>query len=144
MSARQQVEAAADRIRDELLTTLKELDRRRLSATDLRYQLATHRRAVLLAAAGVFGIGTLSGTVLLFRAARRRRARFGARVKAVRRAWKHPERLASRSANRPALSALARRLAFALGSALGSRLITYWVGVAVRPRAPADQNRYFH
>ena len=40
--AREQAERSADRIRAELLATLRELNRRRHRAFDLRYQLGKH------------------------------------------------------------------------------------------------------
>jgi len=54
MSAeREQTEKAADRIRDELFVTLRELDRRREEALDVRHQLVYHQREVEWVAAGL-------------------------------------------------------------------------------------------
>jgi hypothetical protein len=123
--AREQAERAADRIRDELLVTLKELDRRRQAVTDIRYQLRQHRTAVLVTAGGL--VVAVGGLVTLAVVKRRRSQRFGAQVRyrweGLRRAWRHPERLASRAKEEPAAGRLVKKLAVVFGTAFGSRLI---------------------
>jgi hypothetical protein len=113
MSALDQTSHAADRVRSELLDTLHELDRRRRSATDLRHQVQTHKTTVmgLGAAAGVGLVGIV--TALLMRR-RHRRIEMSTRIRAFRRAWEHPNRIATRAKDRPLPTELGRKVLMAV------------------------------
>lgn len=91
----EQIARLADRARGELLATIRELDRRRRLALDLKYQAQRHFSWVLLfAAASVVGVG--AATVLAATRWRHRRARVRReRIKGLVRAWKHPQRIAN-------------------------------------------------
>lgn len=119
---REKVEEAANRIRKELLVTLGELDRRRDQALDPRYQVHKHLR-VLIAAAAAFALatGALVGLALHRRSHRAQRLRHERR-RAIKRAWFHPERVATRAKERPAPQELGRKVAVAFGLAFGSQL----------------------
>lgn len=119
---RDQIERSADRIRDELLVTLKELDRRRHLATNLRYQLERHGGLVLgIGLGSVLVLGTWMGLVFLRRRSRRRH-RFERRMEGMRRAWRYPERLASRATDAPSPLQLGRKVGTTFLLALGTRL----------------------
>lgn len=116
-------EQAAERIRDELVLTLRELDRRRHAAVDLRHQVQTHRTLVLELGLGVLGVAAL-GVVLKAWGARRAHspeALRRKRLEGLRRAWEHPERLASPSEDRPLSEELARRILTLFILAVASR-----------------------
>ena len=120
--AREQANQAADRVRDDLLTTLKELDRRRLQAADWRYQLQTHQRTVLIAATAVVGVVALGVGLAVARRQVTRHRQVRRRWEALGRAWNHPERLASRADDAPGLQQLLRKALLAFGVALASRV----------------------
>lgn len=91
---REMAGSAADRARDELVVTIKELDRRREAALDVRGQLLRHQTLVVTAAT-VAAIAVLGGVVYgVLHASRRRRRLPATRVRSLLRAWEHPERLA--------------------------------------------------
>ncbi|MFZ5468889.1 MAG: hypothetical protein ACOZIN_05565 [Myxococcota bacterium] len=122
MTPMEQSRRAADRIRDELLLTLEEVDRRRHRALSVRYQLRVHLGW------WVVGVGTLvltvGGGVWLARLRQKsRRARAAReRVRAFIRAWEHPRRVATRAPYRPLPAELARRWALAFASGLAAQL----------------------
>ncbi len=119
--AREQMEKAADRIRDELMVTLKELDRRRHAATDIRTQL--RGRAPILIGVGVGLVGISAGTAFLVARRRRRVAKqVRPRWNALVRAWEHPNRLATRAAERPFPVALGQKLAISFAVAFGTQI----------------------
>lgn len=96
-----QVEQTADRLRDEFLVTLRELDRRRHRAMDVRGLIRENRRVLIAAGAGLVAvvIVIIGGSVALSRS---RRARLPERrVRGVRRAWEYPDRLATRAEDVP-------------------------------------------
>ena len=96
-----QVEKTADRLRDEFLITLRELDRRRHRAMDVRGLLRDNRRVVMAAGAGLAAavIVIVGASVALSRS---RRARLPSRrMEGLRRAWQNPDRLATRAADAP-------------------------------------------
>ena len=96
-----QVEQTADRLRDEFLVTLRELDRRRHRAMDVRGLIRENRRVLIAAGAGLVAvvIVIIGGSVALSRS---RRARLPERrVRGVRRAWEYPDRLATRAEDAP-------------------------------------------
>jgi len=116
-----QVEQAADRIRDGFLVTLRELDRRRHRAMDVRGLMRDNRRVLIAAGAGLAAviIVVVGTTVALSRS---RRARLPSRrMQGLRRAWENPDRVASRAEARP-LGLLGGLLKVAVVAA-GSQLI---------------------
>lgn len=119
---REQVERTADRIRDELLLTLEELDRRRDRVLDFRYQALRHRDFLVgaaITAAVLTGVGL---GVVLWRARHRQQILVRHRMKAVKRAWQHPDRLASSAEQRPLPVELGRKLVIIFVSALATRI----------------------
>jgi hypothetical protein len=102
--ARQQAERSADRIRAELFATLRELNRRRHRAFDLKYQLGKHFVLLAAIAGGGLLVAGVAVTVGLVRARLRRESRFAERVRGLMRAWENPENIARR-ASAPILSA---------------------------------------
>ncbi|HVG57030.1 MAG TPA: hypothetical protein VNA24_00640 [Hyalangium sp.] len=122
MSEREQVERTADRIRDELLLTLEELDRRRDRMLDVRYQALRHREllvGVAITAAVLTGVGV---GVAVWRARHRQQILARRRMKAVKRAWQHPNRVASTAEQRPLPVELGRKLVIIFASALATRI----------------------
>ncbi|WNG21316.1 hypothetical protein [Cystobacter fuscus] len=126
MSDREQVERTADRLRDELLLTLEELDRRRERALDVKYQLRqllARNRETLLAAGGVAVAMVVVGAGFSWWNERRQaRIVWERRGRALRRAWEHPDQVASASRKQPLALELGRKLVFIFGSALASAL----------------------
>jgi hypothetical protein len=128
-----QVRDTADRLRDGFLLTIRELDRRREEAMDLKLQLTRHWP---LAAGLVLGVGVLAAgfAVLVVTRIHGRPHRLRvARRDAVLRAWRHPERMASRAKEPPFGTELARRVGMAFVMTLAVRTAT---GLAKR-LAPA-------
>ena len=119
---REQVEDAANRIREDLMVTLAELDRRRDQALDPRYQVQKHLPLLLGIAGGITALAAVVGGVAVYRAMHRDERRRAERREALRRAWRHPERLATRAKQRPAPAELGRKVAVAFGIALGTQL----------------------
>ncbi|HZH04779.1 MAG TPA: hypothetical protein VEY30_13415 [Myxococcaceae bacterium] len=117
-----QTERAADRIRSELLSTLKELDRRRQRAFDPGHQLRAHWPALVAGAAGVLTLVAVAMTVGTVRDRSRRTALNRARFKSVLRAWEHPERVASSDKDRRLPTDMFRKVALTLAGALAHRL----------------------
>lgn len=96
-----QVEKTADRLRDEFLVTLRELDRRRHRAMDVRGLVRDNRRLLVAAGAGLVAVIVVivGASVALSRS---RRARLPSRrVQGLRRAWDNPDRLATRAEDAP-------------------------------------------
>ncbi|MDQ3264409.1 MAG: hypothetical protein M3Y59_12220 [Myxococcota bacterium] len=121
-SRREQIEKTADRIRDELLITLQELDRRRTEATDVGLQLKKHSTGATLIGVGLLAAlgGAFAWTAHRARSMERRKRQ--RRYQALSRAWKHPERLAVRSEDRALPVELGKKLGLALGLAFGTQL----------------------
>lgn len=119
--AREQADRAADRVRDELLTTLAELDRRRTQVTDWRYQLGAHQRTVTIVGACVAGLVIGGVGIAIARHQFARRHRVQRRWEALERAWKHPDRVATRAGDAPGWQQLLRKALLAFGVALASR-----------------------
>lgn len=119
---REQIEKTADRIREEWLVTLQELDRRKHEATDLGLQARRHAAVFALVGAGI--TATVGGSIAwaAFRARHRTRVRMDKRWEAVRRAWNQPERVAVRSEDRAWPVELVKKLGLALGLAFGTQL----------------------
>ena len=120
---REQIEKAADRIRGEFLLTLKELERRRDEALDVRGQLTRHKRGIELVGVAAVALATavVVGLVLNRRYQRHHRARRLAR--GISRAWRHPERIASRAKERPVPAELGRKLAGTVVTSLAGTLV---------------------
>jgi hypothetical protein len=120
-----QVEQTADRLRNEFLVTLRELDRRRHRAMDVRGLMRDNRRVLIAAGAGLAAvILVVVGTTVAL--SRSRRARLPSRrMQGMRRAWEHPDRLASRPETRPLglLSSLLKIAVVAAGSQLIRRTV---------------------
>jgi hypothetical protein len=135
MDDRKQVEQTADRIRDELLLTLEELDRRRQRALSVRYQAEQHRDALIAAgavAAIVVGLGV--GYAIYRSRHQQERLRRERRI-ALKRAWAHPESVAYAARQRPLGVELGRKLVLIFASTLASRVAKN----AVRTLVPARQ-----
>jgi hypothetical protein len=92
-----QVARTADRLRDEFLVTLRELDRRAHRAMDVRGLLRDNRRVLIAAGAGLATVvAVILGTSVA--RSRSRPARLPElRLRALRRAWQRPERIATRA-----------------------------------------------
>jgi hypothetical protein len=122
MNKREQIERNADRVRDELMVTLRELDRRRTRATDVGYQAKQHRGAIALAGIAVVGAMAAAFGYTAYRARATERHRTRNRFLALRRAWRHPDRVAAHAEDRPPLVALGIKLGMAFGLAFGTQL----------------------
>lgn len=130
MEQREQIEKAADRLREELLLTLHELDRRReeaFSVRAVRASLSRHRRELELVIAGAV---IVAGGVIAIAVSRRQFRRHHParyRLRAFERAWEHPERIATRASDRPMGEMIARKVLMAslatLGAQIGKRLV---------------------
>jgi hypothetical protein len=119
---REQIERTADRIRDELLVTLRELDHRRHEATDLKLQVRRHA-PLLVGVAFVLSALAAGTAVLVAWRVRNSPVKARKRIAGLRRAWRYPERIATRAEQRPFGVELARRLGMAAAVALGSQLV---------------------
>jgi hypothetical protein len=127
-----QVVQTADRLRDGLLVTLRELDRRAHRAFDVRTLLRENRRVVIAAGAGLVAVVVV---IIGARAAvsRSRDSRANARrLQGLRRAWDHPERLAPRSSVPRVAGTMVSLLAI-VGLAAGARLLRRTVQRALPP-----------
>jgi hypothetical protein len=91
-----QIQKTADRLRDEFLVTLRELDRRRQRAMDVRGLMRENRRVLVAAGAGLAAVVVvIIGTSVAL--SRSRESRLGERrVQSLVRAWENPDRLATR------------------------------------------------
>lgn len=119
---REQVERTADRIRDELLLTLEELDRRRHQVLDLRYQATRHRELLMGVAVTAAALTAMTVGVVLWRARHREQILARHRFKALKRAWEHPNRLASSAEERPLPVELGRKLVIIFATALATNI----------------------
>ena len=103
MSAEQhhQIQKTADRLRDEFLVTLRELDRRRQRAMDVRGLMRENRRVLIAAGAGLAAVVVvIIGTSVAL--SRSRESRLGERrVQSLVRAWENPDLLATRAKDLP-------------------------------------------
>jgi hypothetical protein len=137
MSDREKVEKTADRLRDELLLTLEELDRRRERALDVRYQLrhAVEQNRDLLIKAGGVALGLLVVGVgySWWRQRHREEILWKHRRQALRRAWEHPDRLASRAEERPIGFELGRKLVLIFATTLATAMAKSAVKTLVPP-----------
>ena len=96
-----QVAKTADRLRDEFLVTLRELDRRAKRALDVRGLIRDNRRVVIAAGAGLAAVMVvIIGTSVAL--SRSRQSRFlERRIEGLRRARENPDRLATRAQDLP-------------------------------------------
>jgi hypothetical protein len=96
-----QVAKTADRLRDEFLVTLRELDRRRQRAMDVRGLMRENRRVLIAAGAGLAAaVVVIIGTSVAL--SRSRESRIGERrLRGLVRAWENPDRIATRARNLP-------------------------------------------
>ncbi|HEX5749405.1 MAG TPA: hypothetical protein VFZ09_24465 [Archangium sp.] len=147
MGDREQVEKTADRLRDELLLTLEELDRRRERALDVKFQVrkaVEKNRDVLIQAGGVaLGLAVVGMGYSWWRARHREELLWKHRAEAVRRAWEHPDRVASRAEDRPVPIELGRKLVFIFVSTLASAMARRAVQSLLPPaeQTPAPEGR---
>jgi hypothetical protein len=145
MGDREQVEQTADRIRDELLLTLEELDRRRARATDVRYHLNQHRDTlVTVGAAALVVVGAGIGFALYRARTHDDRVR-RQRRKALERAWAHPERVATSVEDKPLGAELGRKVVMIFATALATAVARNSMQSLVPARAiakvPADGDK---
>jgi hypothetical protein len=119
---RAQVERTADRIRDELLLTLEELERRKDRALNVRLQAASHLELILGAAIAAVVLTGAGVGVAWWRSRHRDTLLAKQRLKAVRRAWAHPNRVASSSSEQPLAVELGRKLILIFGTALATNI----------------------
>ncbi|WPB78139.1 hypothetical protein KYC5002_03095 [Archangium violaceum] len=147
MGDREQVEKTADRLRDELLLTLEELDRRRERAMDVRYQVSKaveKNRDVLIQAGGVAVALAVAGMgYSWWRSRHREELLWKHRAQALRRAWEHPDRVASRAEERPVGIELGRKLVLIFVSTLASAMARRAVQSLLPPaeQTPAPEGR---
>jgi hypothetical protein len=118
-----QVARTADRLRDEFLVTLRELDRRAHRAMDVRGLLRDNRRVVIAAGAGLAAVVVvIIGTSVALSHSRESRLGEG-RLRALRRAWDNPERIATRAEDMPRPLGVLVGLVKVLVVAAGTQLI---------------------
>ncbi len=134
---REQVEKTADRLRDELLLTIEELDRRRERAMDVKYQvrqLVDQNRDLLLKAGGVaLGLLVVGMGYSWWRERHREELLWQHRRQALRRAWEHPDRVASHAEERPLAIELGRKLVLIFASTLATAVARSAVQTLVPP-----------
>ncbi|WP_223639276.1 hypothetical protein [Corallococcus sp. EGB] len=145
MGDREQVEQTADRIRDELLLTLEELDRRRARATDVRYHVNQHRDLlVTVGAAALVAVGLGVGYAI-YRARHHDERVRRQRRKALERAWAHPDRVATSIEDKPLGAELGRKVvmifATSLATAVARNSIQSLVPSRVMTKVPADKDK---
>ncbi len=134
---REQVERTADRIRGELLLTLEELDRRRHRTLDVHYQASKHRDLLIGAAITAAVLTGLGVGLALWRARHREQILARHRLKALERAWAHPDRLASSAEQRPLAVEMGRKLIMIFATALATNIAKNSVQTLVPRRRPA-------
>lgn len=125
MSAQEhhQIQKTADRLRDEFLVTLRELDRRRQRAMDVRGLMRENRRVLIAAGAGLAAVVVvIIGTSVAL--SRSRDSRLGERrVRSLVRAWENPDRIATRARDLPRPLGLLLGLLKVAAVAAGSQLL---------------------
>ncbi|QSQ22246.1 hypothetical protein JY651_45170 [Pyxidicoccus parkwayensis] len=122
MDDRKQVEQTADRIRDELLLTLGELDRRRERALNVRYQAEQHRDLLIgVGAVAMVAVGLGVGYAI-YRSRHQEVKLRRQRREALRRAWEHPDSVAYAAKQRPLGTELGRKLVLIFVTSLATRI----------------------
>jgi len=142
-------EESADRLRAQFLVALRELDRRRHRAMDLRGLLRENRRVLVAAGVGLAAVIVIVvGTTIALRRARERQLP-RRRLEALSRAWENPDRVAT-GADRlqrrlGLLLTLAKIAAVAAGGGLLGRTVqrslpakSRVVGTPARQQRPAS------
>ena len=117
-----QVAKTADRLRDEFLVTLRELDRRRHRAMDVRTLMQDNRRVLLAAGAGLTALVIVIVAASMALSNPRWNRMGERRMRALRRAWESPDRIARRAAGGPPTGVLVTLLKMAAVAA-GARLL---------------------
>ena len=120
----EQTQKTADRLRDELVGTLRELDRRRRRAFELRSTVVESWRPVALAAAAVTLTLGVTGWAALRSFRRRPKMLRRQRFNAARRAWNNPRKIARGSAPRSFPGDLVRKVFKIFVSAFAARVAT--------------------
>lgn len=139
MADREQVEHTADRIRGELLLTLGELERRRALAMNVPYQLMRHRELLLVGGGVVLMLVGAGVGVAIWRVRHREELLAKKRREALRRAWRHPERLAASAKSRPLSVELGRKLVLIFAGALASSIAKSSARTLVPEDAPNEE-----
>ena len=118
-----QAAKTADRLRNEFLVTLREIDRRVHRAMDVRGLMRENRRVLVAAGAGLTAVvvGIIATSVALSRSRESRLTE--RRLRAFRRAWKNPERVAGRRPELPRALRLALSLLGVAAVAAGTQLV---------------------
>ncbi len=118
-----QIQKTADRLRDEFLVTLRELDRRRQRAMDVRGLMRENRRVLIAAGAGLAAVVVvIIGTSVAL--SRSRDSRLGQRrVQSLVRAWENPDRIATRAKDLPRPVGLLLGLLKVAAVAAGAQLL---------------------
>jgi len=129
-----QAAKTADRLRNEFLVTLREIDRRAHRAMDVRGLMRENRRVLVAAGAGLAAlvVAIIATSVTLSRSRESRLTE--RRLRAFRRAWKNPERVAGRRPELPRPLRLALSLVTVAAVAAGTQLVRR----TVRPRLDAS------
>jgi hypothetical protein len=119
----QQIQKTADRLRDEFLVTLRELDRRAHRALDVRGLIRENRRVLVAAGAGLAAVVVvIIGTSVAL--SRSRESRLGVRrVQSLVRAWENPDRIATRAKDLPRPLGLFLGLLKVAAVAAGAQLV---------------------
>lgn len=136
---RDQVERTADRIRDGLLLTLDELDRRKDRALDVRFQVSQHRELLIAAAITAVVLTGVGVGAAVWRSRHRERILARHRMTALKRAWAHPDRVASSAEQRPLAVELGRKLILIFGTALATNIAKNSVQMLVPRRTPPPE-----
>ncbi|NOK08581.1 hypothetical protein [Corallococcus exercitus] len=143
MGDREQVEHTADRIRDELLLTLEELDRRRTRATDVRYHVNQHKDLLVTVGAAALVVVGLGVGIAIYRARHHDERVRRQRRKALERAWAHPDRVATSIEDKPLGAELGRKVvmifATSLATAVARNSIQTLVPSRTVTKVPADK-----
>ena len=122
MERREQIERAADRLRGDWMSTLRELDRRREEVLTPNGLWRALRRHPGVLGAGAAGVAALIGGGVALGFARKRWHRRRAnrlRMRALSRAWRFPERLATRAPDQPGGQLVARKVLMTALTTLG-------------------------
>ncbi|RKG61929.1 hypothetical protein D7X30_00870 [Corallococcus sp. AB011P] len=145
MGDREQVEQTADRIRDELLLTLEELDRRRTRATDVRYHVNQNKDLLMtVGAAALVAVGLGVGFAI-YRARHHDERVRRQRRRALERAWAHPDRVATSIEDKPLGAELGRKVVMIFATSLATAVARNSIQTLVPSRAitkvPADKDK---
>jgi len=117
---REQLEADANLLRERIAQNLESLDQRTHEAFDVKVQATRHSLPL-----GIIGAGSLlafvgSAGLMIYRA-KHRPSRWDEGLKALKRVWEHPERIASSHPD-PMSTDIARGVAVSLGTFIATQL----------------------